>query len=474
MLRKLIAFVLAFTLAVVPVAADQSSLFSPTTGTVSGLQLTENYNGALNALATSNSGSSAPTNAQGGVAVEGQWWLNTSGGGPTYNLEFYDGTQWEIVGSINTSTGSWTPSGSTSNPGFGTASNLASAATTDLGTITSHNVNVTGTTTVTSFGSSAATTAPIFLVTFSGSLTLTYNGTSLIRPGSQNITTAANDALIAKYLGSGNWQVLAYWPANSGSTSAVLGGATGVQITRPSTTTNTISAATAILVNSSGVGFRTTNVSVTPATGTAGANGLDTGSIAASTWYYLWLIYNGTTVAGLYSLSATAPTMPSGYTYKLYVGEAQTDASKNLIPTLQLGKAVQYLNGSGNQLGKGAGSSGYVIPVIDNGLLGSISVPTWVTEQVAGNGFFAPANAQRFLGAVYGFNASLIGAAPNNSYGAYNNPATAPPAVAYGPSGAVMTIPFDFNLESANIYAYSNGGSNVLFARGWISAAAVQ
>jgi len=52
-----------------------------------------------------------------------------------------------------------------------------------------------------------------------------------------------------------------------------------------------------------------------------GANGLDTGSVSNDTWYYLFLILNPTsgTVAGLFSLSDTAPTMPSGYTKKRLV-----------------------------------------------------------------------------------------------------------------------------------------------------------
>lgn len=92
---------------------------------------------------------------------------------------------------------------------------LASATTTDLGTANSPNVNVSGVTTITSFGSSASVNAPLYYVTFSGALLLTNNNTSLILPGASNITTAANDSLIAKYLGSGNWQVLEYNYASS-------------------------------------------------------------------------------------------------------------------------------------------------------------------------------------------------------------------------------------------------------------------
>jgi hypothetical protein len=71
-------------------------------------------------------------------------------------------------------------------------------------------VNITGTTTITSFGTVAAGIWRI--VTFAGALTLTHNATSLILPGGASITTAAGDSLIAESLGSGNWKVHVYMP----------------------------------------------------------------------------------------------------------------------------------------------------------------------------------------------------------------------------------------------------------------------
>lgn len=60
---------------------------------------------------------------------------------------------------------------------------------------------------------------------------------------------------------------------------------------------------------------------------TSGANGLDVGSMADGTWYYLWLIgkceagdARATDLAGLASLSATVPNMPTGYTHRRLVG----------------------------------------------------------------------------------------------------------------------------------------------------------
>lgn len=70
-------------------------------------------------------------------------------------------------------------------------------------------------------------------------------------------------------------------------------------------------------------------VSITTDIGATGANGIDTGAIAANTWYYQWVIYNGTTVAGLFSLSSTAPTLPAGYTFKALAGVVRSDASSH-------------------------------------------------------------------------------------------------------------------------------------------------
>lgn len=92
---------------------------------------------------------------------------------------------------------------------FGPEFPIASAATTDLGSAPGHNVQITGTTTITSFGNSAQTVAPIYIGRFTGSLTLTNSGT-LILPGGNNITTSNGDSFIAEFLGSSTWKVLFY------------------------------------------------------------------------------------------------------------------------------------------------------------------------------------------------------------------------------------------------------------------------
>jgi hypothetical protein len=89
---------------------------------------------------------------------------------------------------------------------------------------------------------------------------------------------------------------------------------------------------------------------------TTGANALDIGTLAASTLYYFWAIAKADgTKAGLASLSATAPTMPSSYTFKRLVGAMSTDASVHFRRFVQDGPWVRYreqqqvvTNGTGN------------------------------------------------------------------------------------------------------------------------------
>jgi hypothetical protein len=73
-----------------------------------------------------------------------------------------------------------------------------------------------------------------------------------------------------------------------------------------------------------------------------GAGGLDTGSVGADTVYYVWLIRKDSdgSIDALFSLSATAPTMPAGYTYKRRIMSVCTDASANIIPFNQAGDHI--------------------------------------------------------------------------------------------------------------------------------------
>lgn len=90
---------------------------------------------------------------------------------------------------------------------------IASSGTTDVLAAASLFVAVSGTTTITSLGTGANR---LRVVRFTGSLTLTYNATSLILPGAADIQTAAGDVMIIASDASSNVRVIAYQRASGG------------------------------------------------------------------------------------------------------------------------------------------------------------------------------------------------------------------------------------------------------------------
>lgn len=74
------------------------------------------------------------------------------------------------------------------------------------------------------------------------------------------------------------------------------------------------------------------------------AGGLDTGSIAPSTLYAIWLIKRSDTgvVDALFSLSFTSPTMPTNYDEKRLIGAIKTDSTSDIIYYHQVGDYFEY------------------------------------------------------------------------------------------------------------------------------------
>lgn len=97
-----------------------------------------------------------------------------------------------------------------------------------------------------------------------------------------------------------------------------------------------------ILQDTGGRSVRVTGVDLTVDITASGANGLDAGSEANSNWYHIWVIYDPSTStrAGLFSTSATAPTMPTGYTYKAYTGAVYNKSNGNFPIIFQNDKKV--------------------------------------------------------------------------------------------------------------------------------------
>lgn len=170
-------------------------------------------NAALLALLTQYKGHPAPSYT--GIPTAGMIWIDDTNDPVSWTYKVYDGAQWLIEGYIDpTNHQFYAPIG-------GEIATLTSASTVDLGAAGKSQINITGGTTITSFGSTALT-GQVFFVKFSGSLTLTNSG-SLVLPGSQNIVTAAGDTLVAICQGSGNWIIWSYTIAAQAPTPASPG-----------------------------------------------------------------------------------------------------------------------------------------------------------------------------------------------------------------------------------------------------------
>jgi hypothetical protein len=93
--------------------------------------------------------------------------------------------------------------------------------------------------------------------------------------------------------------------------------------------------------------FLGTAINKTTAAWTVGSGngGLDTSSIAASTWYHFHEIMRPDTgvVDVLFSLSATAPTLPANYTYFRRIGSGLTNGSSQWVAFIQDGDYFQWL-----------------------------------------------------------------------------------------------------------------------------------
>lgn len=219
-----------------------------------------------------------------------------------------------------------------------------------------------------------------------------------------------------------------------------------------------------MLFNNAGNFFVASENSGNITTGANGANALDTGSVTEATWYSLWAIYNPVSknVAGLLSLSATAPTLPAGYTYKARFGWVRTQVSSTHLIVSE-GFGVD-------------GRSQYQttpLPTIVSGAVGNVSVPTWVQESVT---TFVPPTACAIVLVTTVYSGDLI-VAPNNTYGGIGN-ITNPPPICQNTSelfSVANVSVFDsrvteLNLEGGNISVAAAIGGNTTLVQclGWV------
>jgi len=243
--------------------------------------------------------------------------------------------------------------------------------------------------------------------------------------------------------------------AQFGQIATVQGAFKNLQASATGTNANvTVSADEIVLENGSNLYVTARNVSLTINSAATGANGLDTGTLAASTWYSQWVIWNGTTVAGLLSLSATAPTMPSGYTHKARVGWIRTDgtAFKYPLSFTQSGRSVTYK--------VAAGSNVTALPGIALGSQGTVGT---TLVQVTGTPNLIPPTACKMHAALYASNVATVQLSPNSN-------ATVPggPSVwCSSPSGVTNQIFATLQLEGTTVWYAGNAASANAYCAGW-------
>lgn len=220
----------------------------------------------------------------------------------------------------------------------------------------------------------------------------------------------------------------------------------------------TVTVAADLVTTTDGTNYLTTALSGTINLGTNGAaNALDTGTIAQSTWYSIWAIAksDGTT-AGLASISASSPTLPSGYTYKARIGWVKTvSGSATLYGTWQLGKRASYK--------VGLAQTTTPIKLTGGSSTGDPSTGSYTSVSISN---YIPTTAAEILGSLVSQGGKSI-IAPNGSYGAISS-TTAPPPVAVNGGSAESITPFSFIIESSNIYWASNANLNYVYISGWV------
>lgn len=216
------------------------------------------------------------------------------------------------------------------------------------------------------------------------------------------------------------------------------------------------------------------SVSVTADITTSGANGLDSGSVGANTWYSGWVIYNAltATAAALLSASTAAPTMPSGYTHKARVTWACTDGSNHFYRYLQKGRRAQFSIGNST-------SNDANLPANVNAALGSgtFASPTLFGAAVVGAAGWCPTTAQSII--VVGSNrtgnsvAGNLLVAPSTKWSGTNNGPTGNnslvwPVAISSINSAGEGRQAEFVIESTNIGYWSDGAAGIVEGLGWV------
>lgn len=309
----------------------------------------------------------------------------------------------------------------------------------------------------------AFTTMTVTTLTVSGHLTMSGTdyfiptiGTTAQRPGSPTagMERYNSDLLVPEFYDGASWRQFSL-------AQPIPGQFQKLAIKVATNTTLTITADAVTVQVPSGLSYNLTSINLTNNMATTGAGGLDAGSIAAATWYAVWLIYapSTNTKSSLTSLSFTAPTLPTGYTALARYGAVRTATGvAQLLGTWQFGRRAQYVVGLAQTT---------KCPEIATGVSGNITTPTYTAFAVAN---FVPSTASEInLTVSTGITTGGVLVAPNGGYGGNTATTNISPVMMNG-GGAVaqnQSMLASFILESGNIYYASSSAQVVAAVQGW-------
>ncbi len=181
---------------------------------------------------------------------------------------------------------------------------------------------------------------------------------------------------------------------------------------------------------------------------------LDTGAIAANTWYHVYVIKRADTgvVDVLVSLSASAPTLPANYSLFRRIGAMKTDGSAKWTAFFQIGDRFIWAV-TKSDYANFAGLSTSIAAL-------NISVPTGIVVEAEFHGVYTNSGAGQTIIFFDGFNGNDVSVAPGA-------------ASLYDAVGGVLSFGTFrvFTNTSAQINAKTSAASgNALYVatRGWI------
>lgn len=223
------------------------------------------------------------------------------------------------------------------------ANNISSIST-DYTALTSDQgklLATSGTHTITLPAAASAATPFTLAVLNAGTGTTTIDGNA-----SETIDTALTISLLPT-----QWAILicdgSNWRSLKTVAPVLSGYLFGCTLSRNTGTPNTkIDIQAGQACDGSGLAMMNLAAVATVDTGTVGANGLDTGTLAASKWYHVWVIgkLDGTTAGFMCraDLAGLSPTLPSGYVFKRRVGSVLTSGTTQFVDFQQNGDNFRW------------------------------------------------------------------------------------------------------------------------------------